>query len=279
MGGAGPLCPFELPFDQVDSDHGHRAERCRGEDRAQPDAADSEHGHAVAGLYLGVDHDSGACRQGAAQQRRLHSGQTLRNRRDAALAGHGVCHECGHGARVDGAGCTWIARGRHLRTATADPRHDDALAGLHLIHFGPDLGHGPDTFVPERVRQEAVRTALATHLQQLAVTHAAADHSHQDLPGLKGRDLELQQPQGLVQLEQDGGDGRAFHALPGDLLGDEPVVVAGVANFSEQRLPVIHVHVGQGCHVPFQHALPLIIVAPGVHGDEGVLAGHTLDLP
>src|SRR3546814_13632671 len=45
----------------------------------------------------------------------------------------------------------------------------------------------------------------------------------------------------------------------------------------EDGLPVVHVHVGQRREVPLQQPLALGLIAPGIHGDEGVPARHALD--
>ena len=62
------------------------------------------------------------------------------------------------------------------------------------------------------------------------------------------------------------------------LFSNEPIIVASVARLIKHFFPVIHMHVGQGSQIPFHHPFTLLLRSPGVHGDEGLLAGNSLNL-
>jgi hypothetical protein len=84
---------------------------------------------------------------------------------------------------------------------------DDAVAGLDVADFRPDLHDDAPALVAEQVRQEAIRPFDAVNFAQLRAADAADVDLDQDLSVAEGRDFHLVEHEGMFLFNKNCGGG------------------------------------------------------------------------
>ena len=236
VGGAEGLRHLELVVQDVGGDDLAGARQQGALHGVQPDAAAADHQHIRAGLDLGVArHGADAGRHAAADQGRLRPRHVLADRHHHLLRHHDLLGE-GADARhlVDALALVLDAQGAVIERArrhrgAADAEHgaalgavaaapamraegeDHVVARLHGAHAGTAFGDLARRLVARHDRHW--RGPVAVHDVPVALADARGLHLDPHLARLGRIELAVDDLQGLVGLEQNGG----FHdsLLPG----------------------------------------------------------------